>query len=158
LTVSFTATQIIEQNGYVVDTDFTVANVEYLINDSVDYVNLIAGTTIPHMTGEAEAKTITVSERANAALKPLLACTLRENKKTQLSNASSTTNATGDSNSVSAAGLSASESSSISTAISAANSINNAANTIYRDMFRDAIEALKSEAKDVEYNYRRAIA
>lgn len=154
MTATFTATQIIQQNGYVVTTDFTPTNVEYWIDDSVDYVNLLAETSIPHMTGTAGSKSISVSDKVNAALKPLLACVLRENKKTTLTNSSSTSNSSGSTNSFGLGALNGSEPSSISSSIGAASSINNPNNTIFRQMFLDAIERLRAEE---EYDWNKAL-
>lgn len=154
MTVTFDAEQIIEQNGYVVTTDFTATNVEYWIDDSIDYINLLAETSIPHMTGSAGSKTLTVSLKANAALKPLLACVLRENKKTALTNSNSTGSSSGTASSIGVGPISVSESSSVSSSISAAAAINSINNTIYREMFMTAIEQLK---KNQDLNWNRAI-
>jgi hypothetical protein len=142
LAITFDAEQIIEQNEFVVDTDFTEINVEYWIDICIDYVNAEAGISIAHMTGVAGSKEASVTSAQNAALQPLLSCVLRENKKTQFSSASNTSSTEATSKSVTVGGISQSEGSSVSTAISASSAINNTANTIYREMYMRAIKKL----------------
>jgi hypothetical protein len=166
LTVTFAAQQIIEQNGFTVYSagppvtgDFTVANVENWIDNAVDFVNAKVRqirpsfSKIAHMTGIAGSKTISVTDESNAALQPLLSCILRENKKTALSNSSSTGGSSSTGKAVSVNGISMSQNSSVSSAISAASSLNNAGNTIFVKMFEDAILALQTE----EMDWNRAI-
>lgn len=146
-----TATTLLADNNYTT-TDLPAAAVERWVDNAVDYINQQADTAQGHMTGAEGSKTITVTDKYNAALVPLISCLLREAKKTALSNSSSTGTGTGASSSVGIGGLSASESSSVSSSISAAATINASANTIYLQMFRDAIEKLKV----AEYDWSRA--
>jgi hypothetical protein len=164
MTITYTATQIIEMNefkvysaGPPVTGDFTIANVELWVDVAANYIkSRTKNASIPHMTGTAGSKTITMSDLQDAALTPLMAAILRENKKTSFTSATNTSsgssNANSSNNSVGVGAISISEgsslSASISAGISASNAINAPANTIYRDMFEQAILALQQEETD----------
>ena len=77
--VSVTAATVLARNHYG-STDFDPAtssrnetvsytNVEYIIDDAIDFINSEAETTISQLAGMAGAKTVTVSRNQNAALK-----------------------------------------------------------------------------------------
>ena len=139
---TLTATEILAENGYTTD-DFTAAVTEGIINNAKDYINLMADQSITDMTGTEGSKTLTLTSNQSVCLRILLACMLREAKKTALTNSSATGNSSGTSSSVGVGPISLSESSSISTSISAAASINSPSNTIYREMLNNALERLR---------------
>jgi hypothetical protein len=56
------------------------ANVEYIIDDVIDYINLEAGTSISNLAGVAGEKTVTVTNAQNAVIKMLLSLMLRDAK------------------------------------------------------------------------------
>jgi hypothetical protein len=169
MTVTYTATQIIEMNEFAVYStltdpptgDFTVENVELWVDVAANYIKARTnGNSFPHMDGTAGSKTITISDLQDAAFSPLMAAILRENRKTAFSSASNTSSSSNNTNSsntsLALGGISKSEGNSLSAAISAGisatNAINNTANTIYRDMFELAILALQK----VEYDWSQA--
>ena len=142
MSVQITATTILAQNG-MTTTDFTAATVEYMIDDCIDIVNLLASQTIAAMTGSAGTKTATFTRLQSPVVKTLISLVLRENKKTALTNSSSTGDSSGTSSSIAVGPISLSESSSVSSSISAAAAINNPSNSVYVDMFYKQCEALK---------------
>ncbi len=148
---TITAQKVLDQNGYTT-SDFDLADVEYWIDDCIDYINSRADSGIPSMTGTTPAKTVTVTAKANAALKFLLSIVLREAKKTSLTSTSATSGSSGNSINIAVGSVSNSESSSTSTAISAAQSINNAGNSPLVQMFEEALWRLMGD-----YNWNRAI-
>ena len=88
--VSVTAAAVLARNHYG-STDFDPAtssrneavsytNVEYIIDDAIDFINSEAETTMPAMDGTAGSKTVTVSRNQNAALQLLLPVMLKESK------------------------------------------------------------------------------
>jgi hypothetical protein len=62
------------------DEDTSLTNVEYIIDDVIDYINLIAGTSISNLSGTSPDKTVTVTGPQNAAIKMLLPLMLRDTK------------------------------------------------------------------------------
>ena len=60
------------------DEDTSYTNVEYIIDDVIDFVNLEAGTSISSMTGTSPNKTVTVTNDQNAVIKMLLPIVLRD--------------------------------------------------------------------------------
>lgn len=138
--VTYTALIALAENGYTI-TDISAANLEYIIDRAIDYVNALAGTSIADMTGAAGTKTATFTDAQNAVVGLLVTCMLREMKRTSLSNSTSTSNASGTSSSIGIGGLSASESGSISTAVSAASSLNNAGD-FTRELFNIGLKRL----------------
>lgn len=147
--VESNAEDIIEDNGYVVDTDFTAVQVERMMDSALGLINVLAKTSLPLTSGTAGTKTVDLDDRENAAFQILMTIMLREGKKTALSNSSATSNTTGTSSSVGIGGLSASESSSVSASISAAAAINNAANSPLIQYFTNAIQNLR----EIEVSY-----
>jgi hypothetical protein len=151
MSATITAQIVLDQNGYAVyaagppvSGDFTLVNVEYMIDDAIDTVNLMFSQSMANLSGTAGSKSVSVTRQQNSVLKMLLALVLRENKKTQLSNSSSTANSSGGSHSVSAGVLSMSESSSVSTSINAASAINNPTNSVYVNLFMEAGKKLEA--------------
>jgi len=88
--VSVTAASVLARNHYSsVDFDpatssrsetVSYTNVEYIIDDAIDFINSEAETSIPPMSGTAGSKTVTVSRNQNAALSLLLPVMLKEAK------------------------------------------------------------------------------
>jgi len=64
------------------DSDETTSytNVEYIIDDVIDFINSEAGTSISNLAGVAGAKTVTVTGAQNAAIKLVLSVVLKETK------------------------------------------------------------------------------
>lgn len=60
-TVSSIAQRILDENGLILTnfTGLTLTILEYKIDDAIDFVNLQAGTSIAHLAGSAESKSIT---------------------------------------------------------------------------------------------------
>ena len=91
--VSVTAATVLARNHYG-STDFDPAtssrnettsytNVEYIIDDAIDFVNAEAGTSMSTMAdtvGSAGSKSITITGAQNAALKLILSVMLKETK------------------------------------------------------------------------------
>lgn len=75
--VSITAQQILDENNYSQSDTKTKTNVEYLIDNTINYINLLAGTSISNMTGTAPNKTVTVSSNQSAVIKPLVTLMLK---------------------------------------------------------------------------------
>ena len=74
VTVSNFATQIQNENNYTT-SDISLANTEFLIDTVIDYINLMAGTSIADLSGSSGSKSITGSENEIATVKmhmPLL--------------------------------------------------------------------------------------
>jgi hypothetical protein len=149
--VDLTAETILAQNGYTEADgsadpptgDFTKTVVEYVIDDCIDTVNLLAAQTMSAMTGAAESKTVTITRAQAPAVKMLISLVLRENKKTTLTNSNTTSGSESGSSSASLGPASISESSSVGTAIGAAAAINNPANSVFVGLFSKAIAQLK---------------
>jgi hypothetical protein len=148
---SVTALIALAENGYTI-TDITAINVEYIIDNAIDYVNLLAETSIAALSGTAGTKTVTVTREQNAPLRILITCMLREAKKTSLSNSSSTNNSSGTTSSIGVGVLSVSESSSVSAAISAASSFGGT-NDLTRVLFDKAIERLRRVENELQVFY-----
>lgn len=51
VTISNIAQRVLDENNYVVDDDISVVNLEYLIDNAVDYVNLMTGRSISNVSG-----------------------------------------------------------------------------------------------------------
>jgi len=76
--VTITAAQMHSETGYSI-SDITVTNLEYLIDNAIDYVNAECGTSISSMAG-GPPKTVTVTAGQSAALKPLIVLMMRAYK------------------------------------------------------------------------------
>ena len=63
-------------DGYITDTDC-----EYLIDNAIDYINLVAGTSIADLSGAAGSKTLTATEAELSAIKTLTGLLLRAYKE-----------------------------------------------------------------------------
>lgn len=55
---TITAQQILDENNYAI-SDISLANLEYLINNAINYVNLEAGTSISNLSGSPGSVTVT---------------------------------------------------------------------------------------------------
>ena len=71
-----------ESTDFDPDGDETASytNVEYLIDDVIDYINLETGSSISNLAGVAGSKTVTVTGAQNAAIKLLMPVMLKETK------------------------------------------------------------------------------
>jgi activator of HSP90 ATPase len=143
MSVTITALTVLAQNGLTV-TDFTAIVTEYMIDDTINTVNLLFGQSIEAMSGTAGTKDVDMTRNQSAVVKMLLSLVLRENKKTQLTNSDNTSSSTSTSSSFTVGQISQSESNSVSTAISAASAINNPANSVYVNLFMDAGAMLRT--------------
>lgn len=143
--VTITATIALAQNGYTT-SDFSAINTEYMIDTCINIVNQLAGQSIAALSGVAGSKSTTCTGAQEGALTTLITITLREAKKTALSNSSSTSGSSSTSSSIGLGPASLSESSSVGTAISAASALNSAANSPYVELFYKLIESLKTGA------------
>jgi len=65
-------------SGKTTVTSYT--NVEYIIDDVIDFINAEAGTSILPLAGAAGTKTVTVTTAQNAAIKLVLPVMLKETK------------------------------------------------------------------------------
>ena len=74
--VDITAQGILDRNNWT-ESQISLTNLEYLIDDVIDWVNLMTGASISAMTGVAGSKTVTVSRNENATLKMLLPLIVR---------------------------------------------------------------------------------
>jgi len=73
---TITATQIKNENNWT-DEDITDTNLEYLIDNIINYVNLIAGTSISNLSGTAGTKSVTVTSSQDFVIKSGVALAMR---------------------------------------------------------------------------------
>lgn len=73
---AITAAQIKAENDWDDDT-ISDTNLEYLIDNIINYVNLVAGSGISNLTGAAGSKTVTVSSNQDPVLKSGIALAVR---------------------------------------------------------------------------------
>jgi len=76
---AITANQIKIENAWS-DDDITDTNLEYLIDNIINYTNLIAGTSISNLSGVAGSKTVTVTSSQDPVLKAGIALLMRAYK------------------------------------------------------------------------------
>jgi len=62
------------------DETVSYTNVEYIIDDVIDFINSEAGTSISNLAGVAAAKTVTVTGAQNACIKLVLDFYLKDTK------------------------------------------------------------------------------
>jgi len=74
---TITAQNILDENNWDSTDDISLANCERLIDDSIDYINLMAGLSISNMSGAAGSKTVTVTSGQSAVIKPLASLMVR---------------------------------------------------------------------------------
>ncbi len=99
-TITGIAQQILDENGYFKDTssvnitaqnvldenqwtssDITLAKLETVMDNAINYVNLEANTTIPTMSGTSESKITTLSRSESLAVKLVSALMVRAYKE-----------------------------------------------------------------------------
>lgn len=78
-TIANIATRILAETGYTVG-DISLTNLEYLIDNAIDYVNLHAGLSIADLAGSAESKSLTGTDGQIFAVKALSELMLRAYK------------------------------------------------------------------------------
>lgn len=74
-TISSIAQRILDENGYTLADDFqnlTLTILEYKIDDAIDYVNLMADTSIAALSGTAETKSFVYTAGENIPVKHLV--------------------------------------------------------------------------------------
>lgn len=69
--VAITAQQILDENNYD-EAQISKTNLEYLIDNCINWVNLVAGQSMSNMSGTAGSKTVTVTSNQSAVLKFLI--------------------------------------------------------------------------------------
>jgi hypothetical protein len=76
---TITAQLILDENNYT-DGDITLTNLEYLIDNAINYVNLQTGLSISNLSGTAESKTVTVTSNESTVIKSLTVLMVRAYK------------------------------------------------------------------------------
>jgi len=73
-TITNIATAILNENGYQLAdlTNLTLTLLENKIDEAIDYVNLMAGTSIAALSGTAEAKSFVYTRGENVPVKQLV--------------------------------------------------------------------------------------
>jgi hypothetical protein len=153
MSVTISAAVALAQNGYTT-ADLSAVNTEYMIDTCLNVVNQLAGQSIAALSGTAGTKSATCTRAQEPAVTTLITITLREAKKTSLSNSSSTSGSASTSKSTTMGPMSVSEGGSTSTAISAAAALNNAANSPLVDLFYRLIDSLKTGAVSTRHFMR----
>lgn len=79
---TITAQTLLDQNNWATTDINAVAltaltRVEYLIDDSIDYINSQAGLNISNLTGAAGSKTVTVTSAQSPIIKALASLLIR---------------------------------------------------------------------------------
>ena len=74
--VTTIAQRILDENNYTVDT-ISLVNLEYVIDNAIDYVNLVAERSIADLSGVAEAKSLTGTDGEIYAVKAATVLMLR---------------------------------------------------------------------------------
>jgi len=59
---AITAQRILDENNWNVDDHISIANLEYLIDNSINYINLMAGLSISNLSGSPGSVTVTNSQ------------------------------------------------------------------------------------------------
>lgn len=73
-TVTNIATRILDENNY---TEPSKTNLEYIIDNAIDYINMEAGTSIADLSGTAESKSLVGTESEIVVVKSLSVLMLR---------------------------------------------------------------------------------
>ena len=76
VTIANVASRMLDETRYTA-ADISLTNLEYLIDNAIDYVNLQAGTSIADLTGAAESKQYIGSEAQTVAMKACVNLLLR---------------------------------------------------------------------------------
>jgi len=80
LTVITTIAQrILDENNWVV-SDISLTNLEYVIDNAIDYINMEAGTSIADLSGAADSKSLTGTDSEIAVVKLLSVLMVRAYK------------------------------------------------------------------------------
>ena len=79
VTVTNIATQILNENNYTT-SDITATNLEYLIDNAIDYVNMETSTSIADLSGSAGTKSIIGTESEIVTVKCATVLMLRAYK------------------------------------------------------------------------------
>ena len=77
VTISNVADRILTENNYVVGDFGSLTNVEYLIDNAVDYINLEAGVSIANLSGTEETKSLTATAQEIVVVKLVSGLLLR---------------------------------------------------------------------------------
>jgi len=72
-----TAQRILDENGWSATDDISLTNLEYLIDNAINYINLMAGTSISNLSGTAGSKTVTVTSAQDPIIKSAVALCVR---------------------------------------------------------------------------------
>ena len=78
-TISNIAQRVLDENNYTT-SDISKTKLEYLIDNSIHYINLQAGTTIADLDGSAESKSLTATDSEIFVVKSLSSLILRAYK------------------------------------------------------------------------------
>lgn len=74
-----TAQRVLDENNYTV-SDISLTNLEYLIDNVIDYINLETGLSISNLSGTAGSKSVTVTSGQSPIIKLLSALMIRAYK------------------------------------------------------------------------------
>lgn len=78
--VAVTAALVLSENNYIADTDITAINLEYLIDNAINYINMQANTSIAALGGGAGTKTQNVDRNEATIIKSLSALMIKAYK------------------------------------------------------------------------------
>lgn len=73
-TITNIASRMKDENNYTTPSD-TIT--EYLIDNAIDHINLVAGTSIADLSGSTPTKSLTATENELAVIKTLVSLLLR---------------------------------------------------------------------------------
>lgn len=73
------AQRILDENNWVV-SDISLTNLEYVIDNAIDYINMEAGTSIADLSGAADSKSLTGTDSEIAVVKLLSVLMVRAYK------------------------------------------------------------------------------
>lgn len=74
--VVITAQQILDENGWLV-TDIAIVNLEYLIDNAINYINLETGLSMSNLTGVTPNMAVTLTSAQEVVVKMLSALLVR---------------------------------------------------------------------------------
>jgi hypothetical protein len=141
MSVTITALTSLDQNSYTT-TDFSAVKTEYMIDTAINTVNQLAGQSIQALSGSPGTKSTTCTRAQEPALTYHITITLREAKKTSLSNSATTTGTSSTNSSITLGPFGKSEGGSIGSAISATSALNSADSPTVK-LFYNLIDSLK---------------
>ena len=73
---TISAQQILDENGWT-ESDISKTNLEYLIDNAINYINLQTGLSISNLSGSAGSKTVSVTKQQAVIIKALTALLVR---------------------------------------------------------------------------------